>query len=296
MHVQHQSAAYGVSGREFSLADTDINRRHFMGDHFYYGPHVHEGYFDWFFVAEGELHQVINGEYCVMSPGDLVWVRNGDWHEETGDHLRFFALYGTESWMESVMASLRASDVYQALKELPAAPACRVPQEARAALRRKWERCYNMHLANYLSELYVTDLVSEIMIEYFLPLVADSRQRNHFPDWLRQGLDYIEHHITEGVSPSQLAAVCHKSPGYVIRSFQRYLGMTPSHFINQQKLNHAARLLCTTEQPILEISLTVHFNSPSYFHRLFKERFYCSPSEYRERHRQALQSVPESCG
>jgi AraC-like DNA-binding protein len=60
------------------------------------------------------------------------------------------------------------------------------------------------------------------------------------------------------------------------------LGMTFSTYLNKLRLTEATRLL--TEQAdvaIVEIAISVGYANVSYFNRLFKEEYGCTPKEFR---------------
>ena len=71
------------------------------------------------------------------------------------------------------------------------------------------------------------------------------------------------------------------STASVYRLFQKYTGMSPGKFIMNMRLEHSTRMLKNSNMSINEISARLHFNSPFYFSKCFKDRFGMSPREYR---------------
>lgn len=60
------------------------------------------------------------------------------------------------------------------------------------------------------------------------------------------------------------------------------LGMTFSAYINKLRLTEAARLLSEhPDETISQIAYRVGFNNPSYFNKLFKETYGCSPKHFK---------------
>ena len=80
----------------------------------------------------------------------------------------------------------------------------------------------------------------------------------------------------------RLLALANMSQEHLTRSFRRYLGATPTAFINAKRLGLAAELLLTTETPVIDVGGLCGFNSQSRFYRLFTERFGCPPKAFRE--------------
>jgi AraC family cel operon transcriptional repressor len=103
------------------------------------------------------------------------------------------------------------------------------------------------------------------------------------PDWLCQALPLLEEPevLREGVPA--VVRTCGRGPEHVSRSFRKYLGATPTAWINSARIRHACRLLETTRLTILEIALECGFESPSRFHRLFRSATESTPLRFRNR-------------
>ena len=79
---------------------------------------------------------------------------------------------------------------------------------------------------------------------------------------------------------SRLLALANMSQEHLTRSFRRYIGMTPTEYINGKRLSLAAQLLCRGHA-VIEICGACGFNSLSRFYRLFTERYGCAPKAFR---------------
>ena len=67
------------------------------------------------------------------------------------------------------------------------------------------------------------------------------------------------------------------------RIFKKYTRCTITQYVNRAKLQYAKELLSMTDMSISEITNELNFESPSYFHNLFKKHFNETPSKYRNR-------------
>ncbi len=71
-----------------------------------------------------------------------------------------------------------------------------------------------------------------------------------------------------------------------LSSFKRHFisvyKITPGHWLQEQKLNHAYHLLVNTDKPINDISFECGFENNTHFSHLFKKRFGLSPLKYRK--------------
>ena len=76
-------------------------------------------------------------------------------------------------------------------------------------------------------------------------------------------------------------AVGHDTPGYY-EKLKELTGKTPGEYIRMVRLDHASKLLRTTQLTVQEIMYKSGFSSKSYFYKEFAARFGLSPKEYRK--------------
>lgn len=66
------------------------------------------------------------------------------------------------------------------------------------------------------------------------------------------------------------------------RIFKKYLHCTITQYVNKSKLQHAKELLINTNLSLMEIANQLHFESLSYFHKIFKSNFHVTPLQFRK--------------
>ena len=86
----------------------------------------------------------------------------------------------------------------------------------------------------------------------------------------------------ETLSPATLCDRVNISRAQLYRKLNELVGMSPVEFIRSIRLEHAARLLRTTNLTVQEIMYEVGFNNKSYFYREFGKVYGLSPKAYRE--------------
>lgn len=94
-------------------------------------------------------------------------------------------------------------------------------------------------------------------------------------------IHYLTTHSTEKISLDALAEQEHISKSGLIKQFRLETGTTIITFLHDICLKNAKRLLVTTSKNVEEIALETGFDSPKYFHRLFKKYEGISPNAYR---------------
>lgn len=91
---------------------------------------------------------------------------------------------------------------------------------------------------------------------------------------------HLEYH--KPLKVEALAREYGASSEWFIKIYTKYTGMTPKHYINELRMNHARELLLDTDDTIGKIAVTCGFQNPLYFSNYFQKRYHMSPSEYRE--------------
>ncbi len=87
----------------------------------------------------------------------------------------------------------------------------------------------------------------------------------------------------EKLSPEFISSFIGVSKATLYRKFKEVLDKTPSEFIRNIRLEHAAKLLKTTKMTVSEIMFQSGFSNKSYFYREFQKQFQQSPTDYRNR-------------
>lgn len=94
-------------------------------------------------------------------------------------------------------------------------------------------------------------------------------------------LQYIEEKCFEKITLQELAQKCFYSPTYFSRIFKDYYGKSLTEFINNKRIQEAARLIKETNCSIEEISHIVGYHDRKQFYKIFKEYMGVNPSSLR---------------
>ena len=95
-------------------------------------------------------------------------------------------------------------------------------------------------------------------------------------------LEFIDEHLDQTMSVTDLAEVAHFSSFHFHRLFKAWKGETIGEYLRRRRLEVAAmRMAAQPQLSILEAALSVGFNSPEAFSRAFKIRFGQSPTVWR---------------
>lgn len=108
------------------------------------------------------------------------------------------------------------------------------------------------------------------------------------PDWLAKACTAMraEDNLRGGVP--RLLELAGVSPAHLSRSMRAAYGVTPTTFVTDLRLEHAASLLAATNLSVATIATRCGFTSQSYFTRCFTTAHAVAPREFRRRSQRAF--------
>ena len=248
-----------------------------------YPTHHHKGFGDLTLLVEGEVTNTINGISTLLESGTISWTREKDLHEMHGRSFRFLNLNIPDERLEVLALALGIGEEFTTLRAQATTPVVQMGSHA-GPLEDIWQRIFRIHKGPR-ADLLVNEFAMKALMALVFPMLPHREHSPTLPDWLERGVQHIELHIEDGVTVSELTNICHKSPEHISRSFKQHLGMSPSAWINQQRITRASLLLSSTNREILDICYSIGFQSPSYFYRVFRKATGLPPKEYRKKHK-----------
>lgn len=96
---------------------------------------------------------------------------------------------------------------------------------------------------------------------------------------------FIRQHLDQPMNLDDLAEHTNLSVTHFSRLFRQHFGVSPMHYVIHQRMLQAAQLLVETGSSVKQIALTLGYDDPYYFSRLFKKTTGLSPRQYRQQHR-----------
>lgn len=95
-------------------------------------------------------------------------------------------------------------------------------------------------------------------------------------------LDYIESHYKSGTL-AEISTLLDLPTYTVSRLLKKHTGSNFKELLQQRKLQQAAYLLANTTSTVDAVMASVGYDNSSYFFRKFREKYDCSPGEYRKK-------------
>jgi len=97
----------------------------------------------------------------------------------------------------------------------------------------------------------------------------------------RRVLDYIDQHLEDDLTISELAQVAHLSEFHFARVFATTMGMPPQRYVSQRRLAAAKKMISVGKLPLSEIAFRSGFSSQASFTRAFRRVTNMTPGEFR---------------
>ena len=132
-------------------------------------------------------------------------------------------------------------------------------------------------------ELRMRSVILEIHALLYEIFMFSAEKDERSLGYLLDAQIYIENHITEKISPYDVADAIHISYSHLARIARSSMNLTVSELITQLRINLAEQLLMTDrEMSITDCALASGFDDVSYFIKIFRSAKGVSPGKFRK--------------
>ena len=138
---------------------------------------------------------------------------------------------------------------------------------------------YELRLQGMISQMYL-DILHLPEVEEGL---SHKKKISKMDDQLKRMMIYIHENYDQKLEVAEIASIAYISERECYRIFNKTLQLTPMDYVNHYRLQQACEKLKSSQESVTRIGLSCGFNHSSYFGKLFKEMYGCTPSEYRKK-------------
>jgi AraC family transcriptional regulator len=250
-------------------------------------PSVSEPFLAWTLSGEVEFqeregrrpwvtHRIKKGSFFLTSGGAPYECR---WKAVTPEPFQAMSVFIELPLLQRAMEEVFAADA-------PHARLRDVSAFTDAALNSLMERLREELMRRKASPLFLQGIAQAIAIHlarnYAEMDKASRRGSPSLPGYkLRQITDWMAEHVAEEFNLDQLAAQVGLSKFHFDRLFKAAVGVSPSRYHINLRLDAARRLLRETKKSVVTVALDVGYTNPSHFAQLFRRETGLSPSDYR---------------
>lgn len=108
------------------------------------------------------------------------------------------------------------------------------------------------------------------------------QKRGKLANWqLKRITEYANSRLDEDVTLTDLAELCNLSPQYFCNAFSKTVGQPPHHWLRKLRMDEAKSLLADPRMKIMDVALSVGFQSHGSFATAFRKVTGMTPSNYR---------------
>ncbi len=240
-----------------------------------YHVHTHDFYEIFYVVRGGAMHHINGENECCMS-GTMELIRPSDVHE-----YRFINQYDMELISIGIVPQIM-EEVFTFL-ELDLS-ALQKPMAIRYDVRRSEKVLASLMKLEKIKDgkkrrQYGKSLLAQLLYD----LMNKEPVENRIPDWLNDLLLRMceeENYVAGLKRMVELSCV---TQSYLNREMKKYIGLTPTEFINAKRIGKAGDLLLENHRSITEIAESCGFETLSNFYENFKKNFDCSPKDFVKR-------------
>ncbi|MBB2482300.1 helix-turn-helix domain-containing protein [Bacillus sp. APMAM] len=249
--------------------------------------HVHD-YYEIVYVYSGQGTFFIGDVFYRMQQGDVFLIPNNTIHRAMPDKdnpvtstIIFFSptlLYNNPvdeffSYIH-LFEETKKFNIYQ----------ISLPSEAQQKIEKQLltiqQEITNEELgAKHASLIILHQIILDL---YRIRIKSNAKSRIYNSDWITDILAYINEHLGEALSLTELANKSLVSTSHFSRIFKQKTGMGLIEYLNTKRIIKAKELVLTTTYTVSQIAERCGFESVSHFHRIFKKYLKMTPATYRK--------------
>lgn len=229
-----------------------------------------------YFITEGEGRMMINGQTLAPKPGQLVFAPAG--------LTQFYSVTDPDNTYSMYWCHFTSNLSFIPLFSLFQLPYC-LDASSPDRIVSAFERLVNAYqqergpARSIRIQAALLDVAADFIEQAVqaVPGVQPPRSEHK----LSSVIQYIDDHLAQDLTVTELSEVVHHHPNYFIRFFKNHLGMTPMAFVYERRLEKAKQLLVASELTIGEIAHATGFHDIFHFSKAFKHKIGVAPSEFR---------------
>ncbi len=228
-------------------------------------------------MLRGSAVQILNGQRYEMMPGDIYLLNPTDFHSiQTDGAVVYNIMFSEEMLDEEVLQKILSVD-----KNI----IFRLSQRELHTT----EFMISQMLYEFENETVYSDSVIKNLMECLFIMIlrkcdlSGNRKNSSENDAIRKSVLYLHSRFRENPTLAQVASIAGLNKNYFSGLFHETTGKTYKEYLNSLKLEHAKKLVLTSNIPVTQICFASGFNSLTNFLRVFKEAYNISPTAMRRR-------------
>jgi AraC-like DNA-binding protein/quercetin dioxygenase-like cupin family protein len=257
-------------------------------------PSHRHSFIELIYVYSGQCNQIINDTPVTMQQGEMCILDTHTFHsiQKAGKDDIIINCLMRKSFFDAVLLGrLSGNDVFARffIKIIYQSKNFDEYIVLHSAESRKIQQLMKMILCEYYDKTMCSD---EVINSYMIILFAEMLQvykrdlnTRNLPTLHNTKISDIILYIQKNYKDVTLKSVAkhfYFHPTHLSKILKKITGTRFIDILHQVRLNKAGILLKTTDLPVKMIANEVGYENISFFYRIFKKHFECTPSEYRK--------------
>ena len=244
--------------------------------------HLHTS-FEILIQLGGKVQNTVNGSSRILVPGNIVFMRPGDWHTidifPDEPHLHR-DIYIRPEKMQRICAFLSPT----LFDELTASAEPIYFDISASRMRILEHQLFLFNNKTFHSFDYerMHSCICFNLLSYYIEYAVLSK--NAYPDWLRKFLIYLNNPEHLSLKIDELTKVTNYSREHLSRLFKKHLGQTLESYVTDLRMNYALELLSDTDFSMAHITNELGYDSQNSFTNNFRKQFGVTPMQWRKNH------------
>ncbi len=247
-------------------------------------PHSHE-FAEIILIMRGGITHLVNGENRQLDAGTLIFVRPSDTHSFKPLHNEscemLILAYQLEMLLTLSQFFENDSFMWRYTEHVMPPTFVLNPDESETLANRLLNVQSDPFVSPTLMKTKTKVILADLFTRYFLEDMSSLEQTN-VPEWLSALCRKMQQEDNLKIGLKRMQKLACKTPEHLCKAFRQYLNKTPTEFLNELRVNYAARRLSDSKDEIMAISLDLNFQSQSHFYKLFKQFYGVTPAQYRK--------------
>ena len=257
----------------YHIAETVLNNNQLTFEH------SHD-FYEIFLITDGQLKHLINGNHHILDTNTLSIIYPSDQH-----HFQRYSSIETHFINLAFPTQIfdQALALYQSFYKQPLpsfhGKSIGLPLGLRQSIQSKIIYLYRD--VSPLSTLSKNDILISIILDALISFHNVSNYEHVPIPWLTFACEQMRIRDNYLLGLPRFIELSGKSQEHLTRMMKKHFQMTPTAYINNVKLAHAATLLSTTQKSILDIIYESGYENVPYFNHLFKQEYGLTPRQFR---------------
>lgn len=138
---------------------------------------------------------------------------------------------------------------------------------------------------NKIGDGYQTSAIAyEFIMKLFRSLTSKSINKSSKSSCIESSINFMKDNLHRDICLEDIAAFVNMSKFHFNHTFTNAMGISPWNYLTKLRIEHAVKLLFSTNLTIDEISVMVGYTSSNYFNKVFRKYIGTSPGKLREKY------------